>query len=304
MTWLARGPRLAVLFAGVLLAALDIAIVGPALPAIRDTFAVDSRAGCRPCSASTCCSTCIGTPLLAKALRSCGRRRVFRRKPRRVRRRVAGRGGGVVAASAAARPRGPSVRRRRHFAGRGRRHRRNRADRAARPDARAHRRRVRRGVLARPAARRVAAALGMAMAVPHQRARGARADGGRQQACCRRSWRNEARRLRCARAPSCCRRARGARSRHRPARHERAARKPAVAPRLAVLRVARARRAAACGPSRSAPRIRCCRPTLLRSPQLRVIGAIAVAVGPSRPGWCSCPTWPCSVSASTPRRRA
>ncbi|HJR69558.1 MAG TPA: MFS transporter, partial [Gammaproteobacteria bacterium] len=34
---------LAVLFVGVLIAALDIAIVGPALPAIRDGFSVGAR---------------------------------------------------------------------------------------------------------------------------------------------------------------------------------------------------------------------------------------------------------------------
>ena len=37
-------PVLAVLFAGVLMGALDIAIVGPALPALQAHYGVDSRA--------------------------------------------------------------------------------------------------------------------------------------------------------------------------------------------------------------------------------------------------------------------
>ncbi|MFN8567287.1 MAG: MFS transporter, partial [Kouleothrix sp.] len=39
-----RNRLLGVLFIGVLMAALDIAIVGPALPAIRTAFGVDDRA--------------------------------------------------------------------------------------------------------------------------------------------------------------------------------------------------------------------------------------------------------------------
>jgi MFS family permease len=40
----ARNQILLVLFIGVLMGALDIAIVGPALPKIRDSFGVDDRA--------------------------------------------------------------------------------------------------------------------------------------------------------------------------------------------------------------------------------------------------------------------
>ena len=67
---------LAVLFAGVLLAALDIAIVGPALPAIRGTFAVPPR--WLPAVFSIyVLFYLIGTPLLAKRSDHHGRRRVF-----------------------------------------------------------------------------------------------------------------------------------------------------------------------------------------------------------------------------------
>src|SRR5688572_33119933 len=67
---------LAVLFAGVLLAALDIAIVGPALPAIRDTFAVAPR--WLPAVFSVyVLFYLIGTPLLGKRADRQGRRRVF-----------------------------------------------------------------------------------------------------------------------------------------------------------------------------------------------------------------------------------
>jgi MFS family permease len=67
---------LAVLFVGVLLAALDIAIVGPALPAIRATFAVGPR--WLPAVFSVyVLFYLIGTPLLAKRSDRQGRRRVF-----------------------------------------------------------------------------------------------------------------------------------------------------------------------------------------------------------------------------------
>jgi hypothetical protein len=67
---------LAVLFVGVLLAALDIAIVGPALPAIRATFAVAPR--WLPAVFSVyVLFYVIGTPLLAKRSDRHGRRRVF-----------------------------------------------------------------------------------------------------------------------------------------------------------------------------------------------------------------------------------
>jgi MFS family permease len=67
---------LAVLFVGVLLAALDIAIVGPALPAIRDALAVEAR--WLPAVFSVyVLFYVIGTPLLAKRSDRRGRRRVY-----------------------------------------------------------------------------------------------------------------------------------------------------------------------------------------------------------------------------------
>jgi MFS family permease len=67
---------LAVLFVGVLIAALDIAIVGPALPAIRGTFDVSPR--WLPAVFSVyVLFYLIGTPLLAKRSDRAGRRRVF-----------------------------------------------------------------------------------------------------------------------------------------------------------------------------------------------------------------------------------
>ena len=67
---------MAVLFAGVLLAALDIAIVGPALPAIRSAFDVPAR--WLPAVFSVYVLLyLLGTPLLAKRSDRRGRRRVF-----------------------------------------------------------------------------------------------------------------------------------------------------------------------------------------------------------------------------------
>lgn len=67
---------LAVLFTGVLLAALDIAIVGPALPAIRVALDVGSR--WLPAAFSVyVLFYLIGTPLLAKRSDRLGRRRVY-----------------------------------------------------------------------------------------------------------------------------------------------------------------------------------------------------------------------------------
>jgi EmrB/QacA subfamily drug resistance transporter len=67
---------LGVLFAGVLMAALDIAIVGPALPAIRSTFDVGGRA--LPWVFSVyVLFYLVGTPLLAKRSDRRGRRAVF-----------------------------------------------------------------------------------------------------------------------------------------------------------------------------------------------------------------------------------
>src|SRR5918995_947627 len=76
MTVARERTTLVVLFAGVLLAALDIAIVGPALPAIRGTFAVAPR--WLPAVFSVyVLFYLIGTPLLAKRSDHYGRRRVF-----------------------------------------------------------------------------------------------------------------------------------------------------------------------------------------------------------------------------------
>lgn len=67
---------LAVLFVGVLLAALDIAIVGPALPAIRAALDVGNR--WLPAAFSVyVLFYLVGTPLLAKRSDRLGRRRVF-----------------------------------------------------------------------------------------------------------------------------------------------------------------------------------------------------------------------------------
>lgn len=65
-----------VLFAGVFMGALDIAVVGPALPALQEEFAVDSRA------LSWVFNTYIlfgllGAPLMAKLSDRCGRRAVY-----------------------------------------------------------------------------------------------------------------------------------------------------------------------------------------------------------------------------------
>ena len=76
MTRAREQATLAVLFLGVLLAALDIAIVGPALPAIRATFGVAAR--WLPTVFSVyVLFYLIGTPLLAKRSDRYGRRRVF-----------------------------------------------------------------------------------------------------------------------------------------------------------------------------------------------------------------------------------
>ena len=67
---------LAVLFAGVLLAALDIAIVGPALPAIRQTFLLDGRDLSWVFNIYILFSL-ISTPLMAKLSDRHGRRTVY-----------------------------------------------------------------------------------------------------------------------------------------------------------------------------------------------------------------------------------
>jgi MFS family permease len=71
-----RGPVLAVLFAGVLIGALDISIVGPALPAIGTAFEVDSRALAWVFN-SYVLFYLIGAPLLGKLSDRHGRRAVY-----------------------------------------------------------------------------------------------------------------------------------------------------------------------------------------------------------------------------------
>ena len=65
------------LFAGVLVAALDIAIVGPALPAIGDTYGVGSRSALSWVFSAYVLFYVVGAPLLAKLSDRIGRRGVF-----------------------------------------------------------------------------------------------------------------------------------------------------------------------------------------------------------------------------------
>ena len=69
-------PILAILFAGVLVGALDIAIVGPALPEIQTTFGVGTRALSWVYS-SYVLFYVVGAPLLAKLSDRTGRRAVY-----------------------------------------------------------------------------------------------------------------------------------------------------------------------------------------------------------------------------------
>ena len=71
-----RNRLLGVLFIGVLMAALDIAIVGPALPAIRDAFRVDDRAVTWIFTIYVLFNL-ISTPLMAKLSDTFGRRSVY-----------------------------------------------------------------------------------------------------------------------------------------------------------------------------------------------------------------------------------
>ncbi len=76
MTDRTRNRVLAVLFIGVLMGALDIAIVGPALPAIRSTFGVGDRALAWIFSVYVLFNL-IGTPLMAKLSDAFGRRSIY-----------------------------------------------------------------------------------------------------------------------------------------------------------------------------------------------------------------------------------
>ncbi len=71
-----RNQTLTVLFLGVLMGALDIAIVGPALPAIRSTFAVTERTLAWMFSIYVLFNL-IGTPLMAKLSDQFGRRWIY-----------------------------------------------------------------------------------------------------------------------------------------------------------------------------------------------------------------------------------
>ncbi len=71
-----RNKVLAVLFVGVLMGAIDIAIVGPALPAISSYFNLDARAATWIFSAYVLANL-VGTPLMAKLSDNFGRRAIY-----------------------------------------------------------------------------------------------------------------------------------------------------------------------------------------------------------------------------------
>lgn len=71
-----RGPLLAVLFAGVLMGALDISIIGPALPAMQASLKIGERSMTWLFSIYILFNV-VGTPLLAKLSDRFGRRAVF-----------------------------------------------------------------------------------------------------------------------------------------------------------------------------------------------------------------------------------
>jgi EmrB/QacA subfamily drug resistance transporter len=71
-----RGPLIAVLFAGVLMGALDISIIGPALPAMQRTLGIGARSLTWLFSIYILFNV-VGTPLLAKLSDRLGRRAVF-----------------------------------------------------------------------------------------------------------------------------------------------------------------------------------------------------------------------------------
>lgn len=74
----ARAQRriLGLLFLGVLMGALDIAIIGPALPALREAFGIDERAAAWTLTVFVLCNL-IGTPIMAKLSDARGRRPVY-----------------------------------------------------------------------------------------------------------------------------------------------------------------------------------------------------------------------------------
>src|SRR5437762_436543 len=67
---------LGLLFVGVLMAALDIAIVAPALPALRSAFHVDERSIAWVLTAYVLCNL-IGTPIMATLSDARGRRPIY-----------------------------------------------------------------------------------------------------------------------------------------------------------------------------------------------------------------------------------
>ncbi len=71
-----RNKLLGLLFTGVLMAALDIAIVGPALPAIQKQFNIDERAAAWIFSIYVLFNL-VGTPLMAKLADTIGRRSIY-----------------------------------------------------------------------------------------------------------------------------------------------------------------------------------------------------------------------------------
>ena len=71
-----RNKVLWILFFGVLMAALDIAIVGPALPAIQTAFQVDERALSWVFNIYVLMNL-VGTPLMAKLSDRYGRRSIY-----------------------------------------------------------------------------------------------------------------------------------------------------------------------------------------------------------------------------------
>jgi EmrB/QacA subfamily drug resistance transporter len=71
-----RRKILLLLFVGVLMAALDIAVVGPALPAIRQSFGIDERAAAWLFTIYVL-TNLVGTPLMAKLSDRFGRRALY-----------------------------------------------------------------------------------------------------------------------------------------------------------------------------------------------------------------------------------